>query len=709
MVMNVNSGGPHILLFERDQQLTAILTSEFQLAGFECHAARTAVEVFDTIARHPIRLVLVDLAQAAAGRREFWVALDAQRRGRGVQVFTFRCMNLAGYGSEDPDDRSRSMLADIDVDGMLGVMNLVNAVRSRVSGLSTGTGSFSRIPASPTSNSQNSGAMNKLNRQPEGATSGPKPAPAFAAQVTVPLPSMSPDASPQEYASPSMPARSQTSMASQSSPSSSRSTSSSSHPARPLANGESGKAVNNTPSFTDKIHAVIYPSSRSFSQQPETNWLPHNSQHLASAQGLAGTTDLPPQPRVDQGSADVDGDRSPLFEREVPSQRTMYNNDLASMRVKPVQNRSSAADEMVPAPAQESSLAQLSRMVREHGASDQDEMTVPGMRKAVPPTPTIIQQEQEVQPPSSLSANSTSVVDGMREQTVLPPTEPVSDSLLSNLPLRAAPIQGLTVEQEPEYRSGQIPAQIIQQSKQPDVQLRASPIRSSTAPFTTEQAAVVQEQGASNVVLSALQADRREDEQRREVSPALAKADLPGDGEVERAIARTLIERTQSNVPQTIHQQTATVPNTTSDDMLLNIVQSLPPMSPLPASSSQVQPPVLTGRATRSLGSVLLEGHLVPQHRLEVAQNIQRMLRGVDMNYQLGEILLMFKLLTPDQLLAASLVSYGLISSTQISALGRIRQELHAIGLEYDLESLLVLFRILTPEQLREVRASWTT
>ena len=67
----------------------------------------------------------------------------------------------------------------------------------------------------------------------------------------------------------------------------------------------------------------------------------------------------------------------------------------------------------------------------------------------------------------------------------------------------------------------------------------------------------------------------------------------------------------------------------------------------------------------------------------------------------------MFKLLTPDQLLAASLVSYGLIPTQQIAALGRIRQELHAIGLEYDLESLLILFRLLTPEQLREVRSSW--
>ncbi len=138
--------------------------------------------------------------------------------------------------------------------------------------------------------------------------------------------------------------------------------------------------------------------------------------------------------------------------------------------------------------------------------------------------------------------------------------------------------------------------------------------------------------------------------------------------------------------------------------LLLDIVQSLPPMSSLPP---QPQVQVHSGRATRSLGSVLLEGHLVPQNRLDVAQNIQRMLRGVDMNYQLGEILLMFKLLTPDQLLAASLVSYGLITTAQISALGRIRQELHAIGLEYDLENLLILFRILTSEQLREVRSNW--
>jgi hypothetical protein len=148
----------------------------------------------------------------------------------------------------------------------------------------------------------------------------------------------------------------------------------------------------------------------------------------------------------------------------------------------------------------------------------------------------------------------------------------------------------------------------------------------------------------------------------------------------------------------------STAPN---NALLLDIMQSLPPTQSLPPPVQQNQAQALNGRATRSLGSVLVEGHLVPQNRLEVAQNVQRMLRGVDLNYQLGEILLMFKLLTPDQLLAATLVSEGLITTAQVSALGRIRQELHSIGLEYDLENLLILFRILSPEQLREVRANW--
>src|SRR6266700_5439703 len=177
--MNVNSGGPHILLFERDQQLTGLLTSEFQLAGYECHAARTAVEVFDAIARFPIRLVLVNLAQAAASRREFWVALDAQRRGRGIQVFTFRCMNIAGYGADDSEDTSRTVLTDMEVDGMMGVMNLVDAVRSRIPGSTTA--SFSRVTAIPGTDAQGAADPNKLKMAADVGE------PAVTSQSTSPL------------------------------------------------------------------------------------------------------------------------------------------------------------------------------------------------------------------------------------------------------------------------------------------------------------------------------------------------------------------------------------------------------------------------------------------------------------------------------------------------------------------------------------------
>ena len=161
--MNISTGGPHILFFERDQQLATLLSSEFQLAGYECHTARTAVEVFDAIARYQARILLVNLAQAAAGRREFWVALDTQRRGRGVQVFTYQCKNISSYGpaisNDDLDERSHAVKADIEVDGMLGIMNLVEAIKrsTRPAGGATsgnaytytGTGTIPRIPATP--------------------------------------------------------------------------------------------------------------------------------------------------------------------------------------------------------------------------------------------------------------------------------------------------------------------------------------------------------------------------------------------------------------------------------------------------------------------------------------------------------------------------------------------------------------------------------
>jgi len=570
--MNVNSGGPHILLFERDQQLTALLTSEFQLAGYECHAARTAVEVFDAIARYPIRLVLVNLALAAAGRREFWEALDGQRRGRGVQVLMFRCMNIAGYGPDDSDEASRTVLADMEIDGIMGVMNLVDAVRSRIPGPTTG--SFSRFSGIPGASTQ---AVNpdKLKRQAEIADPSASARSQVLSQATNPL--SIPSSNPPLTAPPD-----------------------------PALVQKQGKPAS---SFTDKLRAIIYPGSRSFSPA------------------------VPPQ-------------------------------------------------------AQESGLAQLSQMVRESHSTDRAEVTDLDMRARARPASSLSSQQEGQQARfEAVPTKAAGIEEGAPAYKTKPQqNRPIDAASISELSLRASPIQDMPVEREHEYRSGHTGAQLSQSAgTEPWVaDVTSAPPFSTPLPITTT---------GSGETIAKAETDLEPVEEEM-ITSKVEEEDVSGP---------TLTELPWPSKIQAPDGSSSAA--ATTDDTLLNIVQSFPPM---PSPPPQPQTPVLSGRATRSLGSVLLEGHLVPQHRLVVAQNIQRMLRGVDLNYQLGEILLMFKLLTPDQLLAASLVSYGLISAAQISALGRIRQELHSIGLEYDLESLLVLFRILTPEELREVRASWS-
>lgn len=639
--MTVHSGGPHILLFERDQQLTALLTSEFQLAGYECHAARTAVEVFDAIARYPIRLVLVNLAQAAAGRREFWVALDAQRRGRGVQVFTFRCMNIAGYGPDDPDERARAVLTDMEVDGMLGVMNLVDAVRARIPGSTTG--SFPRAQAGAPS--QESGkfeavrptaqpglqslSMQQQVNQPTGPLAMTA-SQAGSSSAPSPMASLPPQPSPSQPVQSSQPAQ--------------------------MARGGSLEqpAIARTPTFTDKIRAVIYPGNRNAA--PEANWVPRTATPRQAEHGSATNT---------TGSANA--------------------------------NTAQAVPPGPPAaPAEESGLSQLSRMV-------QDTATPPA-------TPTIAPQPR----------------DGLQAL----PTMAVETPSISDLPLRASPIEDLPDERPIERRNGTSNAGNQQQVAQEGV--------TPTLPLAAVNPTQVQQQTQAE---TAGTGEHRETIETSE--PARTAGVQPPPGERQQPVATVQsVTDEAAQPPETVNERDRLIDQVfvpqreqtelqvmdilqapalrkrsdlsmTSEDVLLDIVQSLPPMNALPTPATSTSPasqqtPVLNGRATRSLANVLLEGHLVAENRLEVAQSIQRMLRGVDMNYQLGEILLMFKLLTPDQLLAASLVSYGLISAPQISALGRIRQELHSLGLEYDLESLLVLFRMLTPDQLREVRASWT-
>ena len=303
--MNISTGGPHILLFERDQQLAALLMSELQLAGYEGHIARTAVEVFDAIARYPVRLVLVNLAQAAAARRKFWVALDTQRRGSNIQVLTFHCTNLAGYGPRDFEEHLVTV-ADVEIDGMLGMMKLLDIIRARiptvdinsntVPRMNRTTSSTSAMPSRFTqpipipnslSNHNTNGSTVSRNTLTDEGNSQPPASRVSAASLSHTPPSMTP-IPPVQQPTGSFPA-SQLYQASQ-------------RPSSPSAGGNSQTA------YPDKIRAVIYPNQQrnwntptstnqeASQQQDSTTYAPFTSQNPAPS-----TSDTPMLQRLANG------------------------------------------------------------------------------------------------------------------------------------------------------------------------------------------------------------------------------------------------------------------------------------------------------------------------------------------------------------------------------------------------------------------------
>jgi len=702
--MNISTGGPHILFFERDQQLTALLTSEFQLAGYECHAARTAVEVFDTIARFPVRMLLVNLAQAAAGRREFWVALDTQRRGRGVQVLTYLCSNLAAYGPRDADDRQQAQAVDVEIDGMLGLMNLVDAVRERI----PGPGSISSINTQP--------------RLPR-VTQAPPATPNFAAPPTR---SRQTDmASGTTYRTGPLPDAQSYQM-----PRTQQAATQTVAPTQTIAPA----TTLNPQSYSEKIRAVLYPTP---------------TQRVPQETSMNTRTFSPPQEVEQPVTYNYE------IQQRVPQNRQQdMQNVQESMATQSYSSDATALQQLAYGSGrtgQESGLDQLSRLLQERRTPTRD--TNEGMNNTssayretreapenhyapttpVPPmeqaavsyvqTPRVTEhidtQSLRASPiedlPRERTANSSTINENIRRNdTDARSTYGYTGQAQNNQPVvaQSTPLASIATLRTPQSvvtkATSPIPSvQPVPRTPLPAEEPAPAEYFSASTQSPTQEIRPVQQavqetsvaRGASDREESVVHTDdatlmrrqRNEDEEERD--------------EVEKKhVTQEPLQQEYVSMQNILqgHSGTGIAPN---NAMLLDIVQSLPMMPSPPPSPTPTQ--AVSGRTMRTLGSVLLEGHLVPESRLEVAQNIQRMLRGVDLNYQLGEILLIFKLLTPDQLLAASLVSYGMISTQQISALGRIRQELHAIGLEYDLESLLILFRMLTPEQLREVRANW--
>jgi hypothetical protein len=124
--------GPRVLLFERNDAIAVPLLTHLRQAGYDVRAARIPVEVFDVLGREAIDLVLIDLGNAAANRREFWVGLDSQRSTRALQVLTFRYLMPNETGQLE--EGLRVSRADIELQPAQGFGPLVEAVRARLPG-----------------------------------------------------------------------------------------------------------------------------------------------------------------------------------------------------------------------------------------------------------------------------------------------------------------------------------------------------------------------------------------------------------------------------------------------------------------------------------------------------------------------------------------------------------------------------------------------
>jgi hypothetical protein len=764
MNINTSTGGPHLLLFERDQQFATLLTSELQLAGYTNHVARTAVEVFDAISRYPVRLVLVDLAQAAAARREFWVALDSQRRDRKVQVLTFVCTNLASYGPRDLEDHIQNANIDMEIDGMLGLLSLVDAVRTRVPSATIDTNTQPRMQRF---SSQQVPAVPKQSMQmPLHGNTG-----SFPVQVPSDTGTLQAMHKSGSHFMPQTPLGSPIGQ-----------TTTNLNPQPSPATGLSGS---NQPSYSEKIRAVLYPNQRNWSVQEGENSstayemktatnsaLPamhaaspiqqpaHTNNDAPMLQRLAnGQLPHGENPQNESGLAQlsrlVQGFRSAPPLKENPSAYTAptQQQQQPATQWQSAPTPQQPITQWQPAPSQQQPVTQWSSAPSQQQQPVTQWQPAPSQQQPVTQWPSAPSQQQQPitqwpsapsqqqpstqwQPASTTQWSTINVgsyspqqpVEPMRDRGieqnqanrqqnqvhtystfVIPTARTSQDEKIGAQPLRASPIQDMPLERTVSGSA------ITEQQKRPDVLSRSNygqqVVTPSPQSATGHLASIATPMPPSNkgtMAPPATPEPTTEEPKQPEISYEQRQDEEPvskvnGKDKID---LKTVANEEEKPVEQIQLPEDLAESMTTNNAVLLDIVQSLPPMPALGEQPQSIQAQALNGRATRSLNKVLLDGHLVPQDRLDVAQNIQRMLRGVDLNYQLGEILLMFKLLTPDQLLAASLVSYGLITTTQISALGRIRQELYAIGLEYDLENLLIVFRILTTEQLREARSS---
>jgi hypothetical protein len=510
MVVQVSTT-PLVVLFERDDAIAVPMLSQLRIAGYDVRAARTPVELFDITSKQLVALILIDLGSATAGRREFWVALDTQRRGRSIQVMTFRYSAPEALFDTDFEPSARA-IADVEVHGTHEFQLILEGVRQRV---------------------------------PQGALQPP---------VNAQIPLLA--------------------------------------GLDPFQSGDVRVALQ--PGVIPPIGAALGIPSPFMQAQPGMLGAAGTSPfaHPASSNPFIETGDLfsdsnPPSPLTSPSAPASVGSDSP------------FAQPYAS-------NPFGSGETAVPLPAE---------ALPSHAFSYQ----------------------MDTNPPmGSLEERAARLSQAYAAEFGLTGTTPA-----------AAAVKASGAFNNGQSTSAWDPRDLFD---------------SWTPPGATEVDSVLSPVDTSST-LSRPVAPRfaREDEQEMAFTPTEYAPALPLPTVVTESVRKA-------------------------------------------AGSPGAPPRRAATPAEESLGSVLVEGALLSEQKLEALRGVQQMLSNVQIDFKLGELALLFKFLSPDQLLAALLVSRGLVTPAQIANLGRTKQDLASSGMEYTLADLLVMFDILPEEQVLQIR-----
>ena len=632
------TNAPLVVLFERDDAIAVPLLSQLRMAGYDVRSSRTPVELFDILSKHLVSLVLVDLGNATASRREFWVALDAQRRGRAIQVMTFRYIEPASLYDTDFEPAGRA-LADVEVHGAHEFQAVIDGVRQRI----------------PFSGSAGASSPQAFSSMP--GLSG--------------VPGM-----PGMPGAPSMPGMSQPSYAG-------------GIPPIGAALGIPSPFMQSAPNGGAPSTPPVY-DSNPFGVAPGFD--PQHQYGQQAAYGAVNAAAYPgrPMPPVYPYA------QAPAGQQEAPYPPAFGAPAMAGMQPSPLSPFPQSPippNPYTPPPNPYIHPAQPNFAAPPYGAE------TPASQFANPAASNPFAHEIEASPfAQPLNAN--------------PFASDVPGSGNSGQPEQASPFA------TPQWSRPDAPA-AVNPFGDPGNDLmqpfagggQPSSFGAFSPPFGMSRSGTAGTAGA--------QSDPSWPGLRQQPKPPISDVWTPPDSDGEYFQQTSVVpeiprqERPDRSEPDVQQPEPATeqhlwqartqAPEPLTDRDTQQDTAPVPAPAPPPASSNL--PAVRQTETERALGSVLVEGALLTEQRLEVLKGIQQMLGSVNMEFKLGELALLFKFLSPDQLLAALLVSRGLVSPQQIAGLGRVKQELSSSGMDYDLETLLQMFHIMPGEQLHRLRA----